>query len=41
MTENPRIANSLQVPSLFELMAGRIPDIVWATDTDLRCKRPV
>ena len=36
MTEHPRIANSRQIPSLFELMADRIPDVVWATDTDLR-----
>ena len=36
MTECAPIANQVQLPALFKLMADRIPGVVWATDTDLR-----
>ncbi len=36
MTELPPIASQVPLPVLFQLMADRVPGVVWATDTALR-----
>lgn len=36
MTDQLRLADPVQVPALFRLLADRIPGVAWATDTDLR-----
>jgi two-component system, cell cycle sensor histidine kinase and response regulator CckA len=36
MSKLSSIANQVSLPALFQLMADRIPGVVWATDTELR-----
>ncbi len=36
MSKLSLVANQISLPALFQLMADRIPGVVWATDTELR-----